>query len=248
MEGPVVAVEGCLPVTTGDEPQGGDALRLRLLIVESNQLFRECLAAALGALPEFAAVEEAADFQGALDRLDRCPVEVMLVGLEPRDSALRLIREVNHRAPQVSMLVLGAAEAGEDAVQLLEAGARGYLFRQQSLGELRSAIRGVARGETICAPRVTHLLFSRLSELGRERRRAEKLDFLNLTARELEILRLIADGLSNQEIAERLFLSVHTVKNHVHNILETLGVNGRWNAVHYAHARGWLEERRRSRS
>jgi DNA-binding NarL/FixJ family response regulator len=70
------------------------------------------------------------------------------------------------------------------------------------------------------------------------------LDYLTLTARELEILHLVGDGLSNQEIASRLFLSVHTVKNHIHKILETLGVHSRWDAVRYAVEHGWLRDRR----
>ena len=104
----------------------------------------------------------------------------------------------------------------------------------------------MARGEIACSPRVAHSLFQRLASLGRERRRREKLDFLALTPRELEILRLIAAGLSNQEIAKKLFLSVHTVKNHVHKILETIGVHSRWAAVRHAVERGWINDRRRS--
>ena len=88
-------------------------------------------------------------------------------------------------------------------------------------------------------------MFSRLADLARARRREERLEALNLTPRELEILRLIADGLSNKEIAARLYLSFHTVKNHVHNILEKLKVQHRSQAVEYAARRRWLEVRER---
>ena len=100
----------------------------------------------------------------------------------------------------------------------------------------------MARGEAVVPPALTHLLFARLGELGLERRRRERLEFLDLTPRELEILRLIAEGMSNQRIAERLYLSVHTVKNHVHNMLERLGLGSRGEAVQYAKKRGWLRE------
>jgi len=95
--------------------------------------------------------------------------------------------------------------------------------------------------ETVVAPEVAHRLFRRLGDLGRASRRRRQLEFLDLTARELEILGLIAHGLSNQEIADRLFLSVHTVKNHVHNLLERLRLTTRAEAAEYARARGWLE-------
>jgi DNA-binding NarL/FixJ family response regulator len=87
-------------------------------------------------------------------------------------------------------------------------------------------------------------LFARLGELGRERKRRERLEVLELSPRELEILRLIADGLTNQEIGGQLYLSVHTVKNHVHRILDALAVQNRWAAVRHAVAKGWLQERR----
>jgi DNA-binding NarL/FixJ family response regulator len=148
--------------------------------------------------------------------------------------------------PELKVILLGSEESDDKVVDCLEAGASGYLIRNQPLADLRFAIGVVARGEIACTPRVAHALFQRLASLGRERRRREKLDFLTLTPRELEILWLIADDLSNQEIAHKLFLSVHTVKNHVHKILETLGVHSRRAAVRHAIERGWIGDRRRS--
>src|SRR5436305_8977574 len=146
------------------------------------------------------------------------------------------------------MLVLGSAEAGDEILTCLEAGARGYVLRDQTLDELKAAIERVARGETVVTPEAAHRLFRRLGELGRESRRHRQLEFLDLTARELEILGLIAQGLSNQAIADRLYLSVHTVKNHVHNMLERLGLTTRGEAVEYARTRGWLPRRGRGGS
>jgi DNA-binding NarL/FixJ family response regulator len=142
-------------------------------------------------------------------------------------------------------MLLGHQEAEERVVDYLAAGAGGYLVRGQSVAELCSALEAVSRGDVVCNPRLASALFDRLARLGRERRRREKLDYLTLTPRELEILRLIAEGLNNQAIARRLFLSVHTVKNHVHKILDTLGVGSRWEAVRHAIERGWLRDRRR---
>jgi two-component system nitrate/nitrite response regulator NarL len=219
---------------------------VRLAVVDSHRLFRECLATALHDDAGFARVETMDADQAALGRLaaDQ-PADVVLLGCGEAVRVVELLRQVHRRWPDAKILVLGTEEGEEEALALLREGARGYLFRDQSLGELRDAILEVAAGATACTPRIAHLLFSRLAELGRERRRDERLELLELTAREIEILRLIADGLKNQEIAARLYLSVHTVKNHVHNILERLGVKSRWSAVDHACDKGWLQPRKR---
>jgi DNA-binding NarL/FixJ family response regulator len=219
---------------------------VRLAVVDSHRLFRECLATALRDDAGFAWVETMDADQAALGKLAAGePADVVLLGGGETGKLLELLRQARQRRPDAKILVLGTEEGEEEALVLLREGARGYLFRDQSLDELRDAILEVAAGATPCTPRIAHLMFSRLGELGRERRRDERLELLELTAREIEILRLIADGLKNQEIAARLYLSVHTVKNHVHNILERLGVKSRWSAVTHACDKGWLQAKRR---
>jgi two-component system nitrate/nitrite response regulator NarL len=223
--------------------------QVRVVVLDSHRLFRECLAAALHDEAGFARVEVADAEAGALARLtDGSPVDVLLLGCSESRRLPELLRQARECRPDAKILVLGGEEGQEEALALLRQGAKGYLFRDQSLAELREAILEVAAGATVCTPRIAHALFKRLAELGRERRRDEQLDFLDLTARELEILRLIADGLKNQEIAKRLYLSVHTVKNHVHNILERLGVKSRWSAVTHACEKGWLQPNHRFRT
>jgi two-component system nitrate/nitrite response regulator NarL len=219
---------------------------LRLAVVDSHRLFRECLATALSDEGGFARIVVTDADQAALAVLAAGePVDVLLLGCGGNRQVHELLREALVHWPAAKILVLGAEEGKEQALALLRAGARGYLFRDQSFAELRDAILEAAAGATVCTPRVASLLFSRLAELGRERRRGERLEVLELTSREIEILRLIADGLKNQEIAKRLYLSVHTVKNHVHNILERLGVKSRWSAVTHASEKGWLQPKRR---
>jgi two-component system, NarL family, nitrate/nitrite response regulator NarL len=220
--------------------------RLRLAVLDTHQLFRECVAAALRDEGDFAVVEVADGDEAALARLGRDDaIDVLLLGGCRGERLHGLVRAAQEASAEVKILILGGEEGQQGALDLLRAGAKGYLFRDQSLAELRAAILEVAAGETVCTPHVAHLLFSHLGALGRERQRDEQLDFLELTPRELEILQLIADGLKNQEIAKRLNLSVHTVKNHVHNILDRLGVKSRWSAVTHASDRGWLQSKRR---
>ncbi len=232
-----------------DHPEADGALEepaLRLVIVDPHQLFRECLAGVLAGDRRFEIAGKFSTAQEALDRLAQARADILLVALDPSsDGVCGFLQAVGERSPKSKVVLLGRDESDERILEYLDAGARGFLVRDQSLTELRAAIEAISRGDTICSPRLANKLFVRLARLGRERRRRDKLEYLMLTPRELEILRLIAEGLSNQEIAHRLFLSVHTVKNHVHKVLETLGVHSRWAAVHHAIERGWLPDRRR---
>jgi DNA-binding NarL/FixJ family response regulator len=220
---------------------------VRLLIVDGHQLFRECLRSALAEPEGEVEIEVAESAEDALGCLCAFRPDVLLVGLDAiGDGAVELTRRALAAHPGVKVVILGPEEAGPEIVACMEAGAKGYVFREQSLEELKAAMELVSRGETVCTPGIAQFLFSRLGELGLENRRRERLEFLDLTARELEILRLIAEGLSNQQIAQRLYLSVHTVKNHVHNMLERLGLTSRAAAVQHAYKRGWFRERRHS--
>jgi DNA-binding NarL/FixJ family response regulator len=234
-----------------EEPSGTAGRRaLRLFIADPHHLFRECLAKALSRDDGFA------DYFDVIGRTESGPTlleglalreaDVLVLGTDVLDGELiGLTREVVARFPSVKILILGRAESDEQVVDCLLAGAGGFLLRDRSLAEMAAAIEVVARGERVCPPAATRLLFSRLGELGREQKRRDWLQILELSAREMEILRLIADNLTNQEIADQLNLSVHTVKNHVHRIFEALGVQSRWAAVNHAFAKGWLQQRRR---
>jgi len=217
---------------------------IRLTIVDSHHLFRECLASAL-AEEGFRIVGAAATASDMLAVLPSGGLDVLLLGINGSwDGVAELIGEVRARCPEGKALVLGPRDVDSRILGCFEAGARGYLCRDQSLGELRSSILEVARGGTICPPRVAQLLSSRLADRGSARRQRGRPGSLHLTPRELEILRLISNELSNQEIARRLQLSVHTVKNHIHKVLDTLGVENRRQAVRYAVEKGWLPEGR----
>lgn len=230
-------------------PEAGEDLArraLRLFISDPHHLFRECLATALARDERFTVLDRIERGPALLAKLAGCEADVLVLGTDVLDPELiALTQEATSLFPRLKILVLGRAEEDEQVVDCLLAGAGGFLLRDQSLAEVAAAIEVVARGERVCPPGAMRLLFTRLGELGRERKRRDRLEVLELSAREMEILRLIADGLTNQDIARRLYLSVHTVKNHVHRILDVLGVHSRWGAVNHAFAKGWLQERRR---
>jgi len=142
------------------------------------------------------------------------------------DSALRLILTMTTQCPNATVVVLGVVESEESIVRLAEAGASGYVPANASFQEMLSIIQSARKGEFACPPDVTYVLFSRLAELARN----QEMTFLQasgLTTREQQVMKLLAQDLSNEEIAERLCVSEYTVKNHVHHVLRKLHARNR---------------------
>jgi two-component system, NarL family, nitrate/nitrite response regulator NarL len=141
--------------------------------------------------------------------------------------------------PVPHVLILELADDFDTIIACIEAGAGGYTERGAPASEVAEAISMVQRGAARCSPELAGHLFARLAQL-RAHVGASAALSTPLTARELEVLHCIADGLSNQEIAMQLVIEVRTVKHHVHNILEKLGLRSRWDAVRVAGDQGWI--------
>ncbi len=214
---------------------------IRILIIHRNRLFREGLAFVLGQqhnISVVGSVPEADEVMGELETLapDVILMDLCLSGWEGVGEAQRICGAF----PKVKILMLGHTELESDVLACIEAGAAGVLSEEASLEDLLNNIQGVAIGEAVCSPKVAGLLFSRVAEAGRNRQLLQVLGPPNVTRRELEIITLIEQGLSNKEIAIRLAIEVQTVKNHIHNILEKLQLDGRQEAARYARERGLL--------
>lgn len=213
----------------------------RIALVGEHQLFRDCLASALGAFESFEVVGQFDDLCKAGAEMDSAPPDVVLVDVGlPEEAILHSLESFTEAYTRTKVIALGLNEVERDVLKFIEAGASAYVLKESSVDELRRRIELALRGETICSAKVASSSFSRLAELARARRRAERLEGLELTPREMQILRFIADGLSNKEIAAELCLSFHTVKNHVHNILEKLKLRRRSQIVEYAYRKQWI--------
>lgn len=210
-----------------------------MLLVSGSRLFRECLECRLAKSPRF---RVAAAFESLAPALAQCPAHeaelLLLDGNSLAEEDLSLLHDRGEDMPKV--VILGLARGASHLRDYAEAGVAGYLLRDAPLAELTEALEAVLRGERVCGGRVARHLVDRLSRLGRRARRRQAMEALRLTPRQMEVLRLIAQGLGNEQMADRLGLSPFTVKNHVHNILERLGVSDRTEAVDYAHRRRWL--------
>jgi DNA-binding NarL/FixJ family response regulator len=207
---------------------------LRLVVVDDHPVVRDGLRGMLGTQPDFEVVGEAAGGAEALTVVGSVHPDVVLTDLRlPEPSGGALIRLLLERVPAVRVLVLTTHDTDSDVLPAIEAGAIGYLLKDAPREELFRAVRAAARGETVLSPSVATLLLARM----RPRR---PLTETNLSAREREVLALVAQGRTNRETAAALFISEATVKTHLLHIYAKLEVPDRASAVSAAHRRGLL--------
>jgi DNA-binding NarL/FixJ family response regulator len=194
------------------------------LIVDDCALHRESLATVFTTHGHFrpAAAWDEMSFSQAIQTSNP---EIVLVNVETRHG-LALLRSVRGACPDAKVIVVGVSEDDEsEIIACAEAGVTGYHLRADSMEDLFNLISGVARGESLCSPKISMILVKRLWSLAAQRQPETK--ELALTAREIQILRLLELGHSNNDIARELCIALHTVKNHVHSVLSKLGVRTR---------------------
>jgi two-component system, NarL family, nitrate/nitrite response regulator NarL len=201
---------------------------ISLLIVAEIRLFRDGLAEVLSARRAFDIVGTASHLEEALPLLRDLRPEIALVDVA-QPAAVETVRAIVDAAPEVRLIVLAVPELEPEVVRWAEEGTAGYVPRDAGIAQLEACVESVARGEALYTPRMAAALVRRIAALAAERR-PEPLRS-KLTLREREIAGLIREGLSNKEIAATLAIEPSTVKNHVHNILEKLGVRRRAEAA-----------------
>ena len=170
----------------------------------------------------------AADYSGALERSHELQPDIVFLDVNMPDG-LRLIHDLHMVVPDAAVVVTAMAETDGEIVACAEAGVAGFVTRDQSLAEALGVLESVARGESPCSPRTAAALLRRVAVLSAQRKPPGPPD--GLTPRENQIAGLIARGHSNKEIARELCIEISTVKNHVHHMLEKLGVRGRAEAA-----------------
>ncbi|WP_067136433.1 response regulator [Microtetraspora malaysiensis] len=203
---------------------------IRLLIVDDHPIVRDGIRGMFVGDPDFEVLGEAGDGAQAVELARALNPDVILMDLRmPRMDGVSAIKELVRLGIAARVLILTTYDTDRDVLPAIEAGATGYLLKDTGRDELIRAVRTAARGEAVLSPSVATRL------LGQVRAPADP-----LSARELEILHLIAEGATNREAAARLFISEATVKSHVLHIYAKLGVNDRAAAVAAAFRRGLL--------
>ncbi|HTP08496.1 MAG TPA: response regulator transcription factor [Anaerolineae bacterium] len=207
---------------------------IRVGLVNAIRILANVVAAVLENEPDVNVVGCATTLDDALDLAPRCDLLVVSTRL-PDNGALRVTQAVAQANLPTKVLILGLAESKEEVLHYVEAGAAGYVLQDDSVDALLAKLRSTYAGEAMISPEIAGALLTRVAELAQDNDRAGAVSTtkIDLTAREREILRLIGQGFTNQQIAEQLTIEVGTVKNHVHRILNKLNVADRQTAATY---------------
>ncbi len=215
-----------LPAETGSEP-------IRVVVVDDQELFRRGLTMLLGVESDIEVVGEAGDGVAATDLAMSVAPDVILMDVRmPKRSGIEACLAIKEIAPTARIIMLTVSDEEADLYDAVKNGASGYLLKDSSTDEVAQAIRVVADGQSLISPSMAIKLLDEFKQMSRSDR--QQVPTPRLTERELEVLKLVAQGLNNREIAKRLFISENTVKNHVRNILEKLQLHSRMEAVMYA--------------
>ena len=208
---------------------------LPVVLIDDNRLVRDGLSALLSA-QGLSVVATARSGQEAMRQVARVKPQLVLL-----DSALgdregsQFVQEIRRNFPDIKVIVMGLLPAHDEFVEFVKAGVAGFILKDATIDVFIATILAVANGQSVLPPLMTGTLFSHVAAQARARGRRGAKAAVRMTARERQVIGLIADGLSNKEIADRLHVATHTVKSHVHNILEKLTLHTRLEVAAYAH-------------
>jgi len=209
--------------------------KISLLLIEDNRLLREGIAAMLNEQPDLAVVGTAPGGDAVLPLVREAKPQLVLLdsALGEHDS-LRLLEAVKEVSPEIRVIVMDLLPT-PDIVEFVAAGCSGFILKDASLEVFVSTIRSVANGIPVLPPPLTSTIFSHVAQQAVRRDPGAVREAVTMTRREREVVALIGEGLSNKEIAERLGIALHTVKSHMHNVLEKLALHSRLQVAAYAH-------------
>ena len=185
--------------------------------------------------PDIDVVGEAEDGHEAVRRAQELMPDVILMDVRmPKRSGIQATQQIKDLLPHVKILMLTISDEEADLYDAIKAGASGYLLKEISIDDVADAIRSVWAGESRITPSMASMLLAEFAAISKWAAETRQLPAPRLTDREMEVLRLVAQGMNNRDIAKQLVISENTVKNHIRNILEKLHLHSRMEAVVYA--------------
>ena len=207
--------------------------KIRVLVADDHALFRRALAAVFADEKDVELVGEASDGEEAIRMAAELVPDVVLMDVRmPKVLGIDAARQIKAEQPSTKIVMLTVSDEEDDLFEAIKAGASGYLLKEVDPSEIADALRQIHEGHSLLSPAVASKLVSEFAAISK--RSDERATRPTLTDRELEVLRLAADGLTNRQIGRRLQISENTVKNHIRNILEKLHLHSRMEAVLYA--------------
>jgi DNA-binding NarL/FixJ family response regulator len=210
--------------------------KIRILIIEDNRVLRDGLTLMLNGRSDMHVVGTIGSGNHVLLKASATKPHVILLDVGLKNvNEVSVIESVRKSVPDAKVIGMGLVPTQQDVVEFVGAGASGFILKDASVQDFLRTIQLVVRGEKVLPPSLTDSLFSHVVELALTKRKGPSAGAVRMTKREREIIVLIADGLSNKEIAQRLNVATHTVKSHVHNVMEKLALHTRLQIAKYIH-------------
>jgi DNA-binding NarL/FixJ family response regulator len=231
-----------VPPTATDVGARQDSSPIRVLVVDDHELFLQGLQTVLEIEDDIKVVGRAGDGQEAIALAAGTAPDIVLMDVRmPLRDGIAATGAVKRAVPGVKIVILTVSDEENDLFEAIKAGAVGYLLKSIPPHEVADAVRAVHHGQSLISPSMASKLMSEFATMARGSEDRPRLHAPHLTARELEVLKLVAEGRANREIARKLFISENTVKNHVRNILDKLQLHSRMEAVMYAVRQGLFD-------
>jgi two-component system NarL family response regulator len=230
-----------LPVHQSITTERWKVVKIRVLLIEDNRLLREGITAMLNEQPDIKAVSATGNGD-ALEKARRINPQVVLLDLGLRSqNSLRIAEIIKKEHPKAEIVVMDLMPVQAEVVEFVKAGVSGFILKDATIDDFLHTIRLVAQGKKVLPPSLTSSLFSHIVEYAVQSGKADRLmKAVKLTKREHEVVDLIARGMANKEIASELNIALHTVKSHVHNILEKLALHTRLELASFALTEGMV--------
>ena len=210
--------------------------KIRLLVIEDNRLLRDGILSILKPHSDIVIIGASGDSKNTLIKIKQSKPNVVLLDLGLRSlNSLQVVRLVKKDFPQAKIIVMDLAPVQADILQYVKAGANGFILKDASLNDLLITIRTVSEGATVLPPMLVDSLFSQIVEFAVREGKTKLKQAVQMTKREREVIELLSEGMTNKEIAQRIHVSMYTIKSHIHNIMEKLALHTRLEIAYYSY-------------
>jgi len=211
--------------------------KISILVIEDNRLLRDGISKMIGEQSDLKVLAVFGDIAKALKFVSESQPAIVLLDLGlPAHNSLQLVKVLKKDFPKVKIIAMDLVPLQEDLLVFVQAGVSGFIVKEATVEDFLKTIRSVAGGAKVLPPHLTESLFSQIvNKAVKESDTTKLIEAVKMTKREKQVIDMVADGLTNKEIASRLHLSTYTVKSHIHNILEKLALHTRVQIAKYAH-------------
>jgi DNA-binding NarL/FixJ family response regulator len=210
--------------------------KIRLLLIEDNRLLRDGIFSILKVHKDIVIIAASGDGRNTLVKIKQLKPNVILLDLGLRSqNSLHVVEIVKKDFPDAKIIVMDLAPVQADILQYVKAGANGFILKDASLNDFLITIRTVADGSTVLPPLLVDSLFSQIVDHAVREGNSKLKEAVRMTAREREVIGFLGEGLTNKDIAQKIHVSMYTVKSHIHNIMEKLALHTRLEIANYSY-------------